>query len=34
MQASHRKILDQEVDSGWAQCCSSRKFKDPVVFCR
>ncbi len=28
------KMLDQEGDSGSAQCCRSRKFKDPVVFCR
>ena len=34
IQASHIKMLDQEVDSGWAECCRSRKFKVPAVFCR
>lgn len=28
------RVLDQEIGSGWAQYCSSRKFREPSVFCR
>lgn len=34
MQASHMKVLDHEVDNGWAQYCSNRKFREPTVFCK
>lgn len=34
MQASHIRVLDQDGDNGWIQCCSKRKFKVPIVFCK
>lgn len=33
MRATHMRMLDQDVDSGWAQCCNNRIFRDPDVFC-
>lgn len=32
--ASHRKILLQVLDKGSAQYVASRKFREPIMFCR